>query len=304
MEVQHYCKDGSVDWAEVTTSFIRNETGSPVGLLGVTRDISERKRAEQLYKAKIAADASNKAKSEFLSTMSHELRTPLNHIMGFTELVLDQHFGPLNKVQEEYLTDVHQSSKHLLSLVNEILDLSKIESGRLELKLSQINLNQTLEQSLSIISDKALKQKIHMSTNMEKIPEFITADELRLKQILYNLLSNAVKFTPENGSISLNARAITEAAGKGSNQPDGFCREVEIRVKDTGIGIQKDDIGCIFEPFGQVENEQTRKHRGTGLGLTVTRKLVQMHGGRIWAESEGPGKGTTFCFRLPIHDFP
>jgi PAS domain S-box-containing protein len=304
MEVQHYCKDGSVDWAEVTTSFIRNETGSPVGLLGVTRDISERKRAEQLYKAKIAADASNKAKSEFLSTMSHELRTPLNHIMGFTELVLDQHFGPLNKVQEEYLTDVHQSSKHLLSLVNEILDLSKIESGRLELKLSQINLNQTLEQSLSIISDKALKQKIHMSTNMEKIPEFITADELRLKQILYNLLSNAVKFTPENGSISLNARAITEAAGKGSSQTDGFCREVEIRVKDTGIGIQKDDIGCIFEPFGQVENEQTRKHRGTGLGLTVTRKLVQMHGGRIWAESEGSGKGTTFCFRLPIHDFP
>jgi PAS domain S-box-containing protein len=300
IEVQQYCKDGSTDWAEVTTSFIRDETGSPVGLLGVTRDISERKRAEQLYKAKIVADASNKAKSEFLSNMSHEFRTPLNHIMGFTELVLDQHFGSLNNVQEEYLTDVHQSSKHLLSLVNEILDLSKIESGKLDLKLSEINLKQMLEQSLSIISEKALKQKIQISANLEKIPGFITADELRLNQILYNLLSNAVKFTAENGSISLKARAITEAPDEGSGQTDGCCREVEISVKDTGIGIHKDDMGCIFEPFAQVENEQTRKHRGTGLGLTLTRKLVEMHGGRIWAESEGPGNGTTFCFRLPI----
>jgi PAS domain S-box-containing protein len=300
IEVEQYCKDGSTDWAEVTTSFMRNETGSPVGLLGVTRNIAERKRAEQLHKAKIAADVSNKAKSEFLSNMSHEFRTPLNHIMGFTELVLDQHFGSLNKVQEEYLTDVHQSSKHLLTLVNEILDISKIESGRMELKLSEINLKQALEQSLSIISEKILKQQIQISTNMEKIPEFITADELRLKQILYNLLSNAVKFTPANGSISLKARVIDEAPGNGPGHADGPCREVEISVKDTGIGIQEDDMGCIFEPFSQVENDQTRKHRGTGLGLTLTRKLVQMHGGRIWAESEGLGKGTTFCFRIPI----
>ncbi len=291
LEVLQYCKDGSTVWAEVTTTFLRNEHGKPEAILGVSRDISERKRAEQLYQAKIAAEASNAAKSEFLSNMSHELRTPLNHIIGFTELVLAKNFGDLNKVQEEYLTDVHQSSLHLLSLVNEILDISKIEAGKLELKPSEFNLKALLEQSPAIIMEKAKARNIDLKIQADDIPETFVADELRVKQILYNLLSNAVKFTNDGGTICLGARMI---AGVG-----GERNEVEISVEDDGIGIRKEDLEKIFEPFSQVENSLSRKHPGTGLGLALTRSLVEMHGGRIWVESEGLGNGSAFRFTLP-----
>lgn len=291
LEVLQYCKDGSTVWAEVTTTFLRNEHGKPEAILGVSRDISERKRAEQLYQAKIAAEASNAAKSEFLSNMSHELRTPLNHIIGFTELVLGKNFGDLNKVQEEFLTDVHQSSLHLLSLVNEILDVSKIEAGKLELKPSEFNLKALLEQSPAIIMEKAKARNIDLKIQADDIPETFVADELRVKQILYNLLSNAVKFTNDGGTICLGARMI---AGVG-----GERNEVEISVEDDGIGIRKEDLEKIFEPFSQVENSLSRKHPGTGLGLALTRSLVEMHGGRIWVESEGLGNGSAFRFTLP-----
>ena len=164
MEIEQYCKDGLSRWAEVTTSFLRDEGGKAVGLLGVTRDISDRKRAEQLDQAKIAAEASNAAKSEFLSNMSHELRTPLNHIMGFTELILGKNFGDLTETQEEYLTDIYKSSEHLLSLVNQVLDVSKIEAGKLDLNKSEINLKKILEQCLSFM-DKAVARNIHLTTN-------------------------------------------------------------------------------------------------------------------------------------------
>lgn len=292
VEVQQTCKDGSTVWGEVIASFIRDEEGLPVGLLGVSRDISERKRAEQLYQAKLAAEASNAAKSEFLSNMSHELRTPLNHIIGFTELVLGKNFGDLNGVQEEYLTDVHQSSLHLLSLVNEILDVSKIEAGKLELKPSPCDLKALLERSPAIIMETVKTRNIDLRTEIDDLPETIVADELRVKQILYNLLSNAVKFTREGGSICLGARVIEE---EGDGRP-----QVEISVADDGIGIRNEDLERIFEPFSQLEGPYSRKYPGTGLGLALTRNLVEMHGGSIRVESEGLGRGSVFRFTLPI----
>ncbi|MHB8769629.1 MAG: PAS domain-containing sensor histidine kinase [Syntrophales bacterium] len=301
MEVQQYRKDGSISWVEVTTSFLRDAEGRPVGLLGVSRDISERKRAEQMYQAKIAAEASNAAKSEFLSHMSHELRTPLNHIMGFTELILGKDFGTLNRTQEEYLRDVYQSGQHLLSLVNEILDVSKIEAGKLEIKPTRINLKQLLKESLSIITDETMNRRITLTATIDEIPAVITADELRLKQIMYNLLSNAVKFTEDGGDIWVTAR-ITRQAERGgpAEAAPGAGGELEVSVVDSGIGIQREDMERIFEPFSQLESSLSRKYPGTGLGLGLTRNLVELHGGRIWAESDGPGKGSAFRFTLPI----
>jgi len=300
IEIQQYCKDGSVCLAEITTSFLRDQADRIVGLLGVTRDISERKKAEWLDQAKIAAEVSSAAKSKFLSNMSHELRTPLNHIMGFTELILGKNYGDLNEIQEEYLTDIFHSSQHLLSLVNDILDLSKIEAGRLELQRSEIQLQLLLEKSLSIIRDKAEEKRIRLTVESDQIPETITADERRLNQIIYNLLSNAVKFTEDGGTICLSARVI---AGEGDAIPAESLfigQELEIRVADNGIGIRKEDLEEIFKPFSQLEGSLSRKYPGTGLGLGLTRNLVEMHGGRMWAESEGLGKGSTFRVTLPM----
>ena len=298
-EIQQRCKDGSFRWAEINASIVRDGEGRALEILGITRDISERKQAEQLYQAKVAAEAANVAKSKFLANMSHELRTPLNHIMGFTELLLGKHFGPLNETQEEYLTDVYQSSRHLLSLVNEILDIAKIEAGKLDLQPSEFNLKRLLKESLSIIADEAGQRGIRLTASVDPIPETIVADELRVKQILYNLLSNAVKFTGDGGTISLSARIRAETAEiPATGEPVG--KEVEISVADNGIGIDRKDTEKIFEPFTQKENPLSRKVPGTGLGLGLTRKLVEMHGGRIRVESAGPGTGATFRFTLPI----
>ena len=299
IEVKQYCKDGSSRWAEVTTTFLRDEEGKAVGLLGVSRDITDRKRAERLDQAKIAAEASSAAKSEFLSNMSHELRTPLNHIMGFTELILGKNFGDLNEIQEEYLTDISKSSQHLLALVDQILDVSKIEAGKLHLNKSEINLKQLLEQSLSIM-DKAAARNIRLTAKIDPIPETIIADELRVKQIVYNLLSNALKFTKDGGNICLGARTVVGAENGIPAETGPLRNELEISVVDTGIGIRREDLEKIFEPFSQLESSLSRKYPGTGLGLSLTRSLVEMHGGRIWVDSDGPGKGSSFRFTLPV----
>ncbi len=303
IEVQQYCKDGSLSWAEVRASFLRDAGGKAIGILGVTRDISERKRADAFYKAKTAAEAANTAKNTLLSNISHELRTPLNHIMGFTELILGKTVGELNETQQEYLTDVYRSSQHLLFLVNEILDISKIEAGKLTLTPTRINLTGFLEQTLSIIRDKTAQRNIRLETQFDGMPEMVVADELRLKQVLYNLLSNAVKFTEDGGMVCLGVRERRGTEGEVPAEGGGGDA-VEISVTDSGIGILKEDMERIFEPFCQVENALSRKYPGTGLGLTLARDLVEMHGGRLWCESEGLGKGSSFCFTLPLGENP
>ena len=258
------------------------------------------KQRNDLSRSQRIAEEANQAKSEFLANMSHELRTPLNHIIGFTELVLDKAFGTLTDVQEEYLTDVHDSSRHLLSLINDILDLSKVEAGKLEYESSEVQIGDILTNSLVMIKEKALKHGIKIATELNGIPQSIQADERKLKQILYNLLSNAVKFTSDAGHIKLSAKCVSNADKliQGLSIPEKS--HIQISVEDSGIGLKKEDLKRIFEPFEQVENSASRRFQGTGLGLSLTQSLVELHGGNIWTESEGEGKGTTFKFCIPM----
>jgi signal transduction histidine kinase len=260
------------------------------------------------------AKAASQAKSEFLANMSHELRTPLNHIIGFTELVVDKNFGELTEIQEEYLTDVLNSSSHLLSLINDILDLSKIEAGKMELNISTVDLRALLKNSLSMIKEKALKHGISLSLGLDGLPERIRADERKLKQVLYNLLSNAAKFTPDGGQIRLDAGLVDTvqpgARGSGEDrnpistnlmdhEPNPSQHFVRISVTDNGIGIQSEDLCRIFDLFEQIDNSASRRYQGTGLGLSLTKSLVELHGGKIWVESKGEGTGSTFHVVIP-----
>jgi signal transduction histidine kinase/putative methionine-R-sulfoxide reductase with GAF domain len=236
-------------------------------------------------------EAANRHKSEFLANMSHELRTPLNAIIGFSEVLGERMFGELNEKQAEYTDDILSSGRHLLSLINEILDLSKVEAGRMELELANFDLPLAIDNARTFVRERAAKHGITLDVTVdERLGDFV-GDELKIKQILLNLLSNAVKFTPEGGRIGIKAR-----------QADG---SVEISVSDTGIGIAPQDQAKIFEEFRQVGSDYAHKVEGTGLGLTLAKKFVEMHGGKIWVESE-VGKGSMFTFTLPInpHPFP
>jgi signal transduction histidine kinase len=259
-----------------------------------------KRHKKKLYEQNIELSTASKAKSDFLANMSHELRTPLNHIIGFTELVLDRAFGDLNQTQAEYLNDVHNSSRHLLSLINDILDLSKVEAGKLEFKPSSVRIRDVLETSLVMIREKTLKHGIKITTDLDGIPESINADERKLKQILYNLLSNAVKFTPENGSILLAAKHICNGGKQIQGLSNSETSYLQVSVRDSGVGIKKKDLEKIFEPFEQVENTASRRFQGTGLGLSLTKSLVKLHEGKIWAESGGEGKGASFIFCIPV----
>ena len=259
-------------------------------------------KEEALRQAKAASDHANLAKSEFLANMSHELRTPLNHIIGFTELVVGRNFGELNQQQEEFLKDVLGSSNHLLSLINDILDLSKVEAGKMELQLSVVRIKEMLENSLVMIKEKALKQNIKLSVILDEAPEVIHADERKLKQVVYNLLSNAVKFTPENGKVVLGAKLSEKPEFIDKSAPvEANGNWLSVWVSDTGIGISQRDTERIFEPFEQVEHSKSRKYQGTGLGLALTRRMVELHSGTMWVTSKGTNLGSTFNFAIPLY---
>ena len=230
-------------------------------------------------------EVANKHKSEFLANMSHELRTPLNAIIGFSEVLIERLFGELNPKQEDYLRDIHSSGKHLLTLINDILDLSKIEAGRMELESSTFDIAGALGNAITLVRERAQRHSIIVGKQVDATLTEITADERKFKQILLNLLSNAVKFTPDGGRIDVLAR-----------REDG---NAVISVRDTGIGIAPEDQQTVFEEFRQVGVDYTKKQEGTGLGLALTKKFVELHGGKIWLESE-PGKGSTFTFTIPI----
>ncbi len=229
-------------------------------------------------------EAASRHKSEFLANMSHELRTPLNAVIGFSEVLLQRMFGELNEKQDEYLKDIYASGQHLLSLINDILDLSKIEAGRMELAPAPFHLPTTLDNALTLVRERATRHGIALHLDLDPRLGEIVGDERKVKQVLLNLLSNAVKFTPEGGRITLKA-----------SQRDGV---VEISVTDTGIGIASEDQAAIFEEFRQVGSDEQRRE-GTGLGLTLAKKFVELHGGNIWVGSE-VGRGSTFTFTLPV----
>jgi GAF domain-containing protein/anti-sigma regulatory factor (Ser/Thr protein kinase) len=228
-------------------------------------------------------EAASQHKSEFLANMSHELRTPLNAVIGFSEVLLQRMFGELNDKQDEYLKDIYASGQHLLSLINDILDLSKIEAGRMELAPAPFHLPSSVENAVTLLRERAARHGIALHLDLDPRLGELVGDERKVKQVLLNLLSNAVKFTPEGGRITVRA-----------GQRDG---RVEISVTDTGIGITPEDQAAIFEEFRQVGSDE-RKREGTGLGLTLAKKFVELHGGRIWVESE-PGRGSSFTFTLP-----
>ena len=229
-------------------------------------------------------EAANRHKSEFLANMSHELRTPLNAIIGFSEVLQEKLFGDLNEKQAEYTDDILTSGQHLLSLINEILDLSKVEAGRMELELSSFDLPLAIDNARTFVRERAVKHGITLDVDVDdRLGEYV-GDERKIKQILLNLLSNAVKFTPEGGRITITANKTENSA--------------EISVSDTGIGIPPAEQPTIFEEFRQVGGDYAHKKEGTGLGLTLAKKFVELHGGKIWVESE-VGKGSTFSFTLP-----
>jgi signal transduction histidine kinase len=229
-------------------------------------------------------EIASRHKSEFLANMSHELRTPLNAIIGFSEVLLEKIFGPLNPKQEEYLADVLSSGRHLLTLINDILDLSKIEAGRMDLERGTFSLRTALENGVTMVRERASRHEIQLGLDVGDELEEISGDERKVKQVIYNLLSNAVKFTPDGGRVDVSAA-----------REDGHVRVI---VRDTGIGIAPNDQERIFEEFSQVGRDPERSREGTGLGLTLSKRFVELHGGRITVES-APGKGSAFTFTLP-----
>jgi len=227
-----------------------------------------------------------RVKSEFLANMSHELRTPLNSINGFSEVLYDETFGPLNEKQKQYVNNVLTSGKHLLLLINQILDMAKVEAGRMKLALSILPMKSILNEIPMLVADMVRKKKLEMLLEIpEDLPD-IEADELKVKEIIYNLLSNAGKFTPEGGKIGMRAKQVGP--------------ELEVVVWDTGVGIAPENMEKIFEGFFRVDTPYSRVTEGTGLGLPLSKKLVELHGGDFSVKSEGLNKGTEVRFTLPI----
>lgn len=273
-------------------------------------------RRSEAEEAKIIAERANRAKSEFLANMSHELRTPLNSIIGFAEVLIDGMAGPVGAKQEEYLFDILESGKHLLELINDILDLSKVEAGKVDLELCPLSVRELLESSTAVFREEAFRHNLVLGVDISPDVGSVVADERKIKQVLFNLLGNAVKFTPDGGSICLSARTAPLHESPVKGLPCNFAGSTDINVcsripvvsnsnrgvliciEDTGIGIAGENMHRLFRPFEQLDSRLSKKYEGTGLGLHLCKKFIELHGGEIWAESE-LSKGSKFNFVLP-----
>lgn len=303
LELEYIKKDGSIIWAETKITNLRNEQHESMGLLCISRDISWYKKIEEeLAEVKEIARIAGEAKNQFLYSMNHELRTPLTSIIGFSELLKEGHAGPLNTRQKEYANDIFQSGRHLLSMINDILDLSVIESKGLALIFSEFNIKGFLKNALLFIKNEAYKKDIHILLEIDTdLPEIVISDERRLKQVFFNLLSNAVKFNNRGGKIIVEAKRIkgSEIPGKKSFRvaEKGFLK---ISITDTGMGINPEDQKRIFDKFYQVKGQFSDKTEGAGLGLSLSRHILELLGGHIWVESRGSMQGSSFSLVLPI----
>ncbi len=250
------------------------------GVFAAARDVTEHKRFEQ------SLQEANRMKSEFLASMSHELRTPLNSVIGFTEFLIDQKPGPLNPKQKEYLGDVLSSARHLLQLINDVLDLAKVEAGKMELHPETFSVHKAVEEVAAVIKGIAQKKHIAVGIEIGAGLDAVTLDQHKFKQVLYNLLSNAVKFSDDGGQVGIHARRLDSS-------------ELEVQIRDAGIGIKAEDIKRLFTEFEQLDSGTARRFEGTGLGLALSKKIIEFQNGRISVESE-PGKGSVFTVVLPV----
>ena len=292
LELEQRARDGRVVPVEIVANILCDSQGRPHQLLGISRDIAQRKRAEAELAAERAslaarveertADLSRtnaelaravRAKDEFLANMSHELRTPLNAILALSESLLDQIRGPINERQRASLSSIETSGRHLLTLINDILDLSKIEAGRLDLRFEPTPLAELCEASLLFVREMALKKQLQIGFSLDDQLTVIEADAQRLKQMLVNLLSNAVKFTEPGGTVELAVEVDREAEA------------VRFTVADSGVGIDPEMMARLFQPFTQLDASLSRRHEGTGLGLALVRRLAELHGGSVAVES-------------------
>ncbi len=280
-------------------------------MLGQIQDRDERLATalREAREARQEAESANNIKSEFLANMSHELRTPLNHILGFTQLILSRRFGPLSPLQAEYLSDALNSGRHLLDLINDILDLSKVEAGKMELNPSPVEFRAVLSSALVLIKERSMNHRIALEERFDLPCARGMLDERKVKQVLYNLLSNAAKFTPDGGRITLHAsQCPTHDLAERFKQDQTALRRkhdgewLVVGVEDTGVGLKAELLEKIFDAF--IQTEEGAKHAGTGLGLPLARSFVALHGGHLWATSPGPGLGSIFWLYLPIRPVP
>ncbi|MBD2529142.1 PAS domain S-box protein [Nostoc flagelliforme FACHB-838] len=286
IEMERRCihQNGSLIWTHISVSVIPGSNGEPEFFLAMIEDITERKQTElKLRASQEAAEAANQAKSEFLATMSHELRTPLNAIMGLSQLLEQEIVGSLNEKQNEYVNSIYSSGEHLLTLINDILDLSKVEAGKEELLLLPLAVSDLCNYAIWTVRDRALEKGLQLTHEIEQEADICIADERRIKQMLLNLLTNAIKFTSV-GQVSLVVKKL----------PQG----ITFTVSDTGIGIDSNQFQFLFEPFKQLDSRLNRQYEGTGLGLALTRKLARLHGGDVTVTST-LGKGSQFTLFLP-----